>query len=43
VAAVSDFITGVFAHIPGKRMTIGHLLPRADAEAYLQRCRDRAG
>jgi inorganic pyrophosphatase len=43
VTAVTDFITGVFAHIPGKRMTIGRLLPRADAEAYLQRCRDPAG
>jgi len=42
VAAVIDFITGVFAHIPGKQMTIGRLLPRTDAEAYLRRCREPA-
>jgi inorganic pyrophosphatase len=40
VAAVTDFIAGVFAHIPGKRMTLGRLLPRADAEAYVRQCRN---
>ena len=40
IAAVTDFIAGVFAHIPGKRMRIGRLLPRADAEAYVQQCRE---
>jgi inorganic pyrophosphatase len=39
VAAVREFITGVFAHIPGKRMSLGRLLPRAEAEAYLHQCR----
>jgi inorganic pyrophosphatase len=42
VAAVADFIAGVFAHIPGKRVTLGRLLPRVDAEAYVRRCRDPA-
>jgi inorganic pyrophosphatase len=39
VAAVTDFIAGVFAHLPGKRVTIGRLLPRADADAYVRQCR----
>jgi inorganic pyrophosphatase len=40
VAAVTDFISGVFAHLPGKRVTVGRLRPRADAEAYVRQCRD---
>jgi inorganic pyrophosphatase len=40
VAAVKDFIAGVFAHVPGKRMDIGRLLDRSAAEAYLRKCGD---
>jgi inorganic pyrophosphatase len=39
IKAVTDFIAGVFAHIPGKRMSLGRLLPRAEAEAYVRQCR----
>jgi inorganic pyrophosphatase len=38
VAAITDFIGGVFAHVPDKRVTIGRLLPRAAAEAYVRQC-----
>ena len=40
VAPLKHFITGVFAHVPGKRMEIGRLLSRAEAEAYVHACRD---
>lgn len=42
VAALKAFIAGVFAHVPGKRMTVGRLLDRQAAEAYLGQCRDAA-
>jgi inorganic pyrophosphatase len=41
--AIKEFINGVFAHVPGKRMQIGRLLPRADAEAYVRVSTDFAG
>ena len=37
--ALRAFVSGVFAHVPGKRMTIGRLLNRHAAEAYLAACR----
>jgi len=40
VAALKDFIAGVFTHVPGKTMQIGRLLGRAEAQSYLQACRD---
>jgi inorganic pyrophosphatase len=40
MAALKHFIGGVFAHVPGKRMNIGRLLPRPEAEAYVRACRD---
>jgi inorganic pyrophosphatase len=40
VAPLKHFITGVFAHVPGKRMEIGRLLSRPEAEAYVNACRD---
>jgi inorganic pyrophosphatase len=43
LSAVTDFIAGVFAHMPGKRMTIGRLRSRAEAEAYVRQCRDPKG
>jgi inorganic pyrophosphatase len=43
VAAITDFIAGVFAHVPGKRVSLGRLLPRAEAEAYLHQCREPTG
>lgn len=43
VAALRNFIAGVFAHVPGKRMHVGRLLDRAAAEAYLLECRAQAG
>lgn len=39
VARLRDFAASVFAHIPGKRMEIGRLLGREDAEKYLRDCR----
>ena len=39
VAKLWTFAAGVFAHVPGKTMTIGRLLDRRAAEAYLARCR----
>ena len=38
VAPIADFIAGVFAHIPGKRMVLGRLRSRAEAEAYVRQC-----
>ena len=43
LAALKDFINGVFAHVPGKRMQIGRLLPRADAVAYVRASREDGG
>lgn len=37
--ALRAFVSGVFAHVPGKRMTIGRLLGRQAAEAHLAACR----
>jgi inorganic pyrophosphatase len=37
--ALRAFVSGVFAHVPGKQMTIGRLLDRQAAEAYLRTCR----
>jgi inorganic pyrophosphatase len=37
--ALTHFISGVFAHVPGKEMRIGRLLGREAAEAYVQGCR----
>ncbi len=42
VASLKHFISGVFAHVPGKRMQIGRLLSRPEAEAYVQACRDNS-
>lgn len=39
--ALRDFVGRVFAHVPGKRMTVGRLLGRAEAEAYLRDCSGR--
>jgi inorganic pyrophosphatase len=39
VARVRAFISGVFAHLPGKRMEVGRLCDRAAAEDYLQQQR----
>jgi inorganic pyrophosphatase len=36
--ALRDFVSRVFSHLPGKQMTIGRLLDRQAAKAYLQRC-----
>ena len=40
VASFKRFITGVFAHLSGKRIEIGRLLSRSHAEAYIHACRD---
>jgi inorganic pyrophosphatase len=37
LAAIKAFIGGVFAHVPGKRMTIGRLLPREAALDFIAR------
>ena len=37
--ALRAFVGSVFAHVPGKRMTIGRLLDQQAAEAYLRSCR----
>ena len=42
VAQLRTFITGVFAHVPGKRMQLGRLLDRSAAEDYVMKCRDEA-
>lgn len=38
VAAIRDFAAHVFSHVPGKRMEIGRLLGRKEAEAFLRSC-----
>jgi inorganic pyrophosphatase len=42
VTVLDDFIGGVFAHLPGKRMEIGELLDRSAAEGYVRACRDES-
>jgi len=37
-ATLRAFVTGVFAHVPGKRMEIGRLLGPDAAAAYLHAC-----
>jgi inorganic pyrophosphatase len=39
VAQLRTFITGVFAHVPGKRIQLGRLLDRSAAEEYVVKCR----
>ena len=39
VAALKEFVSGVFSHVPDKRMEIGRLLDRDAAENYLRQCR----
>lgn len=39
VTALKEFISGVFSHVPDKRMEIGRLLDRDAAENYLRQCR----
>lgn len=36
--ALRDFAARVFAHVPGKQMTLGCLLDRQSADAYLRKC-----
>lgn len=43
VGILKEFIAGVFAHVPGKRMQIGRLRDRSAAESYLDGCRSDAG
>lgn len=38
VDTLHQFISHVFEHIPGKRMTIGRLLSKAAAQAHIQDC-----
>jgi CubicO group peptidase (beta-lactamase class C family)/inorganic pyrophosphatase len=42
LAALTDFISGVFAHVPGKQMRVGRLLGRDAAEAYVRACGSEA-
>jgi inorganic pyrophosphatase len=39
VAALKEFISGVFSHVPDKRTEVGRLLGRDAAENYLRQCR----
>jgi inorganic pyrophosphatase len=39
ISALKEFISGVFSHVPNKRMEIGRLLDRNAAESYLRQCR----
>jgi inorganic pyrophosphatase len=39
LAKLTAFIAAVFAHVPGKKMSIGRLLDRQAADAYLAQCR----
>ncbi|HEX2216430.1 MAG TPA: inorganic diphosphatase, partial [Xanthobacteraceae bacterium] len=38
LAQLTDFVSGVFAHVPGKRMEIGRLLGREAAESFIRGC-----
>jgi inorganic pyrophosphatase len=42
IAQLRIFITGVFAHVRGKRIQLGRLLDRSAAEAYVVNCRGSA-
>jgi inorganic pyrophosphatase len=42
VAELKSFISGVFSHVPDKRMEIGGLRGRGDAEAYVAASRDES-
>ena len=39
IAVLKEFISGVFSHVPDKRMEVGRLLDREAAESYLRQCR----
>ena len=39
VEAIRAFVMSVFAHIPGKKMQLGALLGKADAEHYVRDCK----
>jgi inorganic pyrophosphatase len=39
ISALKEFISGVFSHVPDKRMKVGRLLDRNAAESYLRQCR----
>ncbi|MFN3659439.1 MAG: inorganic diphosphatase [Pseudolabrys sp.] len=41
-SAIRAFAANVFSHVPGKRMEIGRLLGRSEAQAYLTSCRQPA-
>jgi inorganic pyrophosphatase len=41
LAALRHFVANVFAHVAGKTMVVGRLLPREAAQAYLRECRAR--
>ncbi len=38
VERLKSFVSAVFAHVPGKVMTVGHVLGRKAAEDYLAQC-----
>jgi inorganic pyrophosphatase len=42
IAVLKTFISGVFSHVPGKRMEVGRLLDRDAAESYLRQCSRRS-
>jgi inorganic pyrophosphatase len=42
-ATLTAFVTSVFAHVPGKRMEVGRLLGREEAQAYVQACSQSGG
>jgi len=42
VAELESFISGVFAHLPDKRIEIGRLRGRGDAEAYIAASRNES-
>lgn len=43
VSELSEFVTHVFDHIPGKVITVGEFRSREDAEQYLHQCADGGG
>jgi inorganic pyrophosphatase len=40
-ARLADFITHIFDHLPGKKVTVGSLLGREEAVAQIRQCMDR--